>query len=181
MDKKEFTAIMKTLAVNSSVELDTGTLTLYYEIFKNIATIDEFREAAKKVLTTWKFSRMPPIGEILEHIGDRPKQIENIATVEANRILAHLQAWGGLKWPVLDDPITQYLMTRRWKYDTWASNVLESELKWWVKEFVQAYQAHVEADDLLQINSNAPENIKKLIKDIGGKDAATREGSSTDS
>jgi len=164
---KEFYAIMKTMAVNSGVELTKEVLHLYFEIFKNIATIEEFREAAKKVLVTWKYSRMPPIAEIMEHIGDRPQQIENKATVEANRILAHLQAWGGTKWPVLDDPVTEYLMRRRWKYDTWASNVLESEFKWWVKEFVAAYIAHSDADDKLKIE-DVPDRIKPLIKDIGG-------------
>lgn len=168
MDREEFAAIMKTLAVNSSVELDKGTLSLYYEIFKNIATIEKFREAAKKVLITWKYSRMPPIAEIIGALGEPAQQIEHLATIEANNILAHLKQWGATKWPVLDDPITKFLMTGRWKYDTWAANVLESEIVWWAKEFIAAYQAYKESYFLERIE-DVPGRIKPLIEDIGGK------------
>ena len=168
MDHKEFAGLMKAMAINAGVELEKGTLMLYYETFKNIATIDEFREACKRVLMTWKYSRLPPIAVILENIGDKPQQIEHKAVVEANRILAHLKEWGSRKWPVLDDPVTKYLMTRRWYYPSWSQNLLESEEKWWVKEFVEAYQAHSAADDALQLE-DVPDRIKPLIENIGGK------------
>ena len=62
--------------------------------------------------------------------------------MEADKIIAHLNFNGAGVFPKFNDPITNYLMTRRWPYQNWAKDILESEIKWWVKEFCEAYKAH---------------------------------------
>lgn len=168
-DHKEFVGIMKTLAINAGVSLEKEVLDLYYTAFKGVFSSEEFKEAAVKVLRTWTYNRMPPIAEILKHTKEKAPQIESVALVQANYIITHLQQHGSTKWPELKDPITKYLMTRRWRYSDWAASVLDSEIKWWVKEFVTSYQAHNEAYDAVQIE-DVPDRIKPLIENIGGTD-----------
>ena len=67
--------------------------------------------------------------------------LEDRALVEANNILTHLRYNGATRTPDMQDPITKDLMTNRWPYRAWASRVIESELKWWVKEFCDAYRS----------------------------------------
>lgn len=151
MNDKEiyaFTAIMKGLAINAGVDL-TGDVLRLYRAAMNGFTIEQISEGAKSVLLTWKYNRMPPLAVIIDHIDGAPIEIEHKALIEANKILEHLNFNGANVLPKIKDPIAKYLMTRRWPYQLWAKNVLESELKWWVKEFCEAYKAHDGAPEIL--------------------------------
>lgn len=64
------------------------------------------------------------------------------AEIEAGKVLDHLHRYGKGGIPEFGDPITRHLMTTRWRYGSWAAYVIESDLKWWHKDFVRAYQAH---------------------------------------
>jgi len=55
-------------------------------------------------------------------------------------------------------------MTFRWKYQTWAATVAESELKWWRKEFLEAYQAHAENGGAQMLGGNV--KLKQLAAGI---------------
>lgn len=128
-------------------------------------TDDQCKKAFNRVMAKSKW--FPKPADLIEAIEADKPQIESVALVQANNIVAHLQQWGSTKWPALDDTITHHLMTRRWKYDIWAKDVLESELKWWVKEFVRAYLAYSEAYEMVQIE-DVLDRIKPLIENIGG-------------
>ena len=129
---------------------------------------EQIEQAAIAVLWAWRWNRMPPVAVILDEIpGAKIPGIEHKALAEANRIVAHLQLHGKTVVPVLPDPITRHLMTSRWPYQRWAATVLESELKWWVKEFVEAYQA-VEMTG--PPPAAIPNTVRKLLAAIGGHD-----------
>lgn len=161
-DTKQFAAIMKALAINAGVELTDDILKLYRAAFKEF-TIEQIQTAAISVLSIWEYNRMPPIGIIIKHIDGAPVQIEHKALIEANKILEHLNFHGATKHPETNDPVTKHLMTRRWPYETWAKNVLESELKWWVKEFCAAYMAH---DGDPEILIEGPKELRKLASGL---------------
>ena len=163
-DKIRFTAAMKALAVNASVEITKDTLRLYFEALKDF-DISEIETGTHKLLLEWEYNRMPPLSALVKKIqGEQPK-IEDRALVEANKILDHLRLYGATKWPEMSDPITRQLMSTRWHYLKWAGQVVESELKWWVKEFVEAYQSTNAVNPALEI----PEQIRPLLKIIGGE------------
>lgn len=126
-------------------------------------TDDQCKKAFDDIMASSKW--FPKPAEIILAINKDVAKIEDRAIVEANKILIHLNLNGAGKWPALDDPITKHLMTSRWVYDRWARDVLESELKWWVKEFIEAYRAYSETEAPLQIEVS--DEIKPLVNDIG--------------
>ena len=162
-NKKEFSGIMKALALNSGVEFTKDSLRLYFAALETFS-INQVRDAAKNILTTWEFNRIPPIAILIKAIKKEPA-IEDTALIMAHRIIVHLKADGSGIFPYLEgDRIAEHLMKNRWPYYSWASTVLESELKWWVKEFSEAYRAHVSAEKTIQIET--PEEVKPLIENM---------------
>lgn len=161
MNKDKFSAAMKALAVNAGTELTKDILSLYYETLKRF-TDDQFDSAVKKILLTWKYNRIPPIAVIVENIEQNgPQRIEDRAEIQATYVISCI----GQNYPVFSDPVTAHLMSRRWRWNTWAPAVLESELKWWAKEFKDAYRAFSGPDTTLQIEE-MPE-LRKLTENIG--------------
>ncbi len=160
-DTERFKAAMKTLASNSSVILEKDVRRIIYLALKHYS-IDQIEEGCAKVLRTWKFTRMPPVAIIAEAIeGDQPK-LEDKALMCANEIIAHLYAHGSREPLQVADPVAQELMSRRWPYTQWAQTVLTDDLKWWVKDFCAAYEAHTRVEPV-QIGHD----VKKLLENIG--------------
>ncbi len=160
-DAGKFTEIMVGLSENYSAELSRVGLKLRFEALRGYA-IEQIEAAAVKLLRTRKFTTMPTVADFVEAIDGQAPSIEHKALSEANRIIAHLNIHGATTWPDLTDPITKRLMITRWIYPRWASQVLESELKWWAKEFVAAYQAEQITDPQL-----IPHQVKGLLAQIG--------------
>lgn len=106
---------------------------------------------------------VPDLLEYLEGLTPQPA-IEATATVEADKIISHLKVYGGSKQPEITDSITKYLMSQRWPYLDWSRQILESELVWWKKEFVESYQSHLSTGNV-QIEATG-KNLK-LVEGIG--------------
>ncbi len=165
-DKKQFAGIIKVLAVNAGIEFTKDIARFYFQSLKNYS-IEQIEEGCKGVLLTWEQRRMPPMAILVKHIDGEVQPVEDRALVMANQIVSHLNQWGGSKHPDLNgDPIAIELMSRRWNYKAWASNVIESELHWWVKEFCEAYRAYSESDMTL---IEAPAEVRALVSGIGGE------------
>jgi hypothetical protein len=161
-DKIRFTAAMKALAVNASIEITKDTLRLYFEALKDF-DISEIEAGTHKLLLEWEYNRMPPLSALVKKIqGSQPK-IEDRALVEANKILDHLRLHGAGVWPDLSDPVTRQLMTTRWHYLTWAAQCVESENHWWVKEFCEAYRSTNAVNPALEI----PDRVRPMLKMVG--------------
>ena len=163
MQYERFVVAMKALAVNAGVDLPKDVLNLYFKALKNIPT-EDFEQGIKKVLLTWEYNRIPPLAIIIKAIqGNEPGQIEDNAEIQATHVISCI----GQKKPVFSDSVTAHLMVRRWPWHRWAPTVLESELKWWVKEFKDAYRAFSGSETPLQIEGSMPAEIKKLAEGIG--------------
>jgi len=170
-DSTKFATVMKVLAVNAGVELTKDMLRVYFEALKAFS-IEQIQEGTKAVLLEWRYARMPPLAVIIDHITGRGAKIEDRALVLANEIIAHLRIWGATRYPDLShDSLAAYLMLRRWPYKAWASQVIESELHWWAKEFCEAYRTYSETDLPLEIEG--PEELKQLATSIGNVDKET--------
>jgi len=165
-DKAKFSACMKALAVNASTEISKDALVVYFNALKDL-DIKTVEEATKHILLTWEFNRMPPISEIVK-FATGSGQIEDRALVMANKIVAHVEVHGASEFPnfLREDPIAAFLMTTRWRYYTWAANVLSSELKWWIREFVEAYRSYEKTGTPLSIEAGS--GVKQLVAGIGG-------------
>ena len=143
-DGKKFSEIMFGLAENyPGTKLTTNGLLMRFKAMKEFS-IDQVGQAATTLLKTHRFNTMPTVGDFISIIdagfGNIP--IEDRAEIEAGKVLDHLRKYGKVVSPEFEDPITQYLMTTRWRYCSWAAYVIESDLKWWFRDFVRAYKVH---------------------------------------
>jgi len=161
-DEPKFAQIMLGMADNFRDTITKEGMSMRFDIL-NEFSIDQVEAAARKIMATRKYTKMPPVAEFIEAInGNQANQVEDRAEIQATYVISCI----GQKHPVFNDPVTAHLMLKRWNWSTWAPAVLESELKWWAKEFKEAYRAFSGSETPLQIEA-APE-IKKLIATIGG-------------
>ena len=173
-DGKKFSEIMLGLAENyPGTNLTMNGLKMRFEAMKEF-TIDQVGQAATTLLKTHRFNTMPTVGDFISTIdagfGNIP--VEDRAEIEAGKVIDHLHKHGKEVIPEFEDPITQYLMTTRWRYCSWAAYVIESDLKWWFRDFVRAYKVHA-AGAGLDCLSDLP-GLKQLAGQISnwGKEDA---------
>ena len=105
---------------------------------------------------------VPDLNEFIEK--EQNDLDESVPAIEADRVIAHLNAHGGSAPLPANDPITGYLMTSRWPYQTWAAGVLTKDIVWWRKDFIEAYKNRKLAGVPRQIEAS-PE-VKRLVQEI---------------
>lgn len=154
----ELAEIMFGLAGNFGDTIDEYTVKMWLRCFEaDGVTIDQIRKAAIKIMQNAEFPKMPTYGQFRKYIFGSER---DNAQVQADVVLVALQQNGSRVKPKFLDPVTDHLMSTRWKWSQWASTVLEDEIKWWRKEFVEAYQSYAN-------NPEKIENIKKLTASSG--------------
>ena len=161
-DKKRFIQIMMGVADNFRDKISNQGLSMRFDMLKGYK-IEQIDAAAKQIMIARKYTKMPTIAEFFEILqgGEQDRALS-----EANNIVIHLTTHGTSISPQCEDPTTKYLMEKRWPYQNWAAKILESEIKWWIKEFTEAYLSYQKINTVPQIeNSN---RMKKLIVNIGG-------------
>ena len=115
-----------------------------YDISQVIAAGDWLMKHREKT-----FPAMPMVSEFIKAIDSQTSpQIssKSLAEIQVDQVLENLRHYGSRSLLKVEDPITAFLMSRRWPYQQWASTVLEKNLTWWRKEFIEAYQAYSERD-----------------------------------
>jgi len=159
-NEKRFVQIMLGMADNFRDNITKEGMVMRFDMLKNYS-IDQVESAAKQIILIRKYTKMPPVAEFIEAIEGQKSKIEDKALVIANNIISHLRTHGSHIFPKIEDPIALKLMKNRWPYYEWASTVLESELKWWVKEFCEAYKSYsvIESPPAIE----APNDVKKLV------------------
>ncbi len=161
-DFKRFSRALGTLAEIHDKKMSPTMIKTYFSALSRL-NIVQVEKAISRAITTTRFFPKPV--ELIELAGGGEPQIEDQALVEANEIIAHLQRHGAHVPPPLDDPVTKYLMSRRWPYQKWASQMLDAELKWWAKEFCDAYRAHSAKDHAPEIDG--PPRLRLLARAVG--------------
>jgi len=170
MNKQERQALAEILfglAGNFGDTVDNNTVKIWARGFESEGiSLDQIRYAALKILKTRTISKMPTFAEFLEAINGSNK---DNAQAQADIVLETLQQRGSRINPKFLDPVTAHLMSTRWKWERWAPNVTEDEVKWWRKEFIEAYQAYAGRPEMVEEVQKlaAPERLKKLVSGIG--------------
>ena len=147
-DFKRFSRALGTLAEVHDKKMSPTLIKTYFSALSKL-NIVQVEKAISRAITSTRFFPKPV--ELIELAVGAEPQIEDKALVEAGYIIAHLQRHGAHVYPAIEDPITKYLMSRRWPYQKWASQILDAELKWWEKEFCDAYRAHSAKDHAPEI------------------------------
>ncbi len=172
-DKKQFAAIMYGVADNFGGQISKDGLRLRFEALSNL-DIDEVSRVATWLINnrTATFPAIPTVKEFrdaLENLDGPKPSPRSRAEIQADKVLAKLKYHGRAGKADFEDPITQELMTTRWPYRAWASLVLEKELVWWRKEFIQAYQAYSEQSQIEALPQAETRKIAApVLKLVGG-------------
>ncbi len=141
-------------------------MTMRFDMLKEY-TIQQVEDAAKQIMLTRKYTKMPTIADFIEALtADIPK-LEDKALVFANEIIAHSRTQGSNVFPPGLDDTAKHLMTRRWPYAEWSATVLTSELTWWVKEFREAYKIYSGLPENSKLLGHPHKDIKALLQNIG--------------
>ena len=166
-DRERFSKIMFALAENyPGTQLSTIGLRMRFEALKEYS-IEQISEAGIMLMKTHRFNSMPTVGDFIAVIEKaRGKiSIEAQAGLQANEVLTYFRKFGRTITPLFEDAITRHLMNTRWRYRQWAATVLESDLKWWRKEFTETYMAHAAGIDS-GLFLPAGEKLRKIAQGV---------------
>ncbi|KKK53259.1 hypothetical protein LCGC14_3096560 [marine sediment metagenome] len=162
-DKKRFTEIMLGMADNFRDELSKPGLQFRFDALKEFS-IEQVEVAAFKIIKARKYNKMPPVGEIVEAIQGPAPQIEDVAEIQAAEVIRQISPVGYYGCPVFSDPITDRLFQGRFRWQSVCS-LAESELRWFVREFKEAYRAYNVVVETPRLEASG--ELKKLSENIG--------------
>ena len=138
-ERQQFGTIMVGLAENFDTSLSAPGVKMRFEALKGYS-IEEIEQASYSLLRTRKFTKMPTVAEIEEHI--QGGSIEDQAQVESSKVLKAIGEQGRYASVVFDDPVTQAVI--QFHYDGWP-NICSQELKdrrFFLQEFQKAYASY---------------------------------------
>ncbi len=169
---QELSEVLFGLAGNFGDTLDESTVRMWIRAFEaDGISVSQVKEASLKILGTRKISKMPTYAEFLDYIVGSS---EDRAQQQADVVLYYLRKHGRMGKPAFDDAITAYLMETRWPYQRWAASLMEGELKWWRKEFIQAYQSYARYPERFpakhQHQIDVQKHLQGLIDRIGNEE-----------
>jgi hypothetical protein len=138
-DLKKFASIMVAMAENFSAQLSNAGIVMRFEAMIDL-TIEEIEQAAKEILRSRKFLKMPTVAEFIEHVRGDP---ESKALVQASRVLEAIKRHGANASVAFDDPITQAVI--RYGFGGWiktCGELLSENEKWFIRDFCRIYQGY---------------------------------------
>jgi hypothetical protein len=169
-DKNKFASVMYGLAGNFGGKLSKDDLKLRF------TALIEYSIKDISLAGTWllknRVATYPPVPttkEIIDAISKTKGKLENkeVAEIEADKILRLLKQWGRECGTRFKDPVTDYLMVYRWNFQ-YLGGLSEKDLKWWRKDFIEAYKdTELQKDNFLDVADKAgmipAKNLTRLL------------------
>lgn len=118
-------------------------------------SIEQVRAAAIQIMKTRKYTKLPTPADFLDMLKPQENNKE-IAETQADDVLDALRGLGPYTLPNFKDPITQELMTRRWPWRTFCMELMSDHVKWWRRDFVEAYCEKKASGNLQPLPPPAP-------------------------
>jgi len=149
--RQKFATVMWGVAEDFGGKLSKDGLRMRFQALQEYS-IEEITQAGTWLLKNREkaFPAVPTTKEfidVIESKGVPQISAKSRAELQADEVIATLMSKGRKASGGFEDPITSHLMSRRWPYHKWAPTVLEDEVKWWKKDFVEAYMAHAERNE----------------------------------
>ncbi len=141
-DKKKFATVIKGLAGNFGGKVSKDDLRLRFTALIDYSIADIGKAG------TWllkhrekEFPPVPTTKEIIDAIDKVSGKLETKtkAGLECDKVIKALNYFVREFTILFKDKTTQYLMTNRWTFYQ-LGMMKEEDLKWWRKDFVQAYE-----------------------------------------
>jgi hypothetical protein len=170
-EKERFATVMWGLAEDFGGKITSEGLKIRFMALEEY-TIDQITQAATWLLKYREktFPAVPTTKEIIGVIQNNGAAIDykSAAEVQVDVVLKKLKFEGRTGEIDFDDRITRQLMSVRWPYHSWAASVMEKDLVWFRKEFVEAYQAYGSNEKQLPL-LNAPDNVLSIAQNLSKK------------
>jgi len=166
-ERTAFTRIMVGIAENFSAQTSTAGLNLRFMALKEFS-LQQIEAAAVKILTNRNAMGMPTVAEFISAIiGEQKKS--DLAESQVNEVMKQIRSVGSYGTPIFEDRLTRELLSSRWSFRSLCA-MTETELKWWVKEFIDAYQSMDRTEKRAQIECGGSQErkLKLLSGGIGG-------------
>lgn len=188
--KTRFAEIMQGLAENFGGELSKPGLQMRFELLRAFP-IEAVEQMALRLLATRKYTRMPTVAEMLEHLGEG--SVEDRAELEAAKVLNAIGDVGGYQSVVFDDPVTMAVI--HGSYGGWrllCAETSEADARWFRQQFAKTYAAYARRDvkvfghlpGQLEIDAAAGESLHTpkpvLVGDHGRARAVLEAGENRD-
>jgi hypothetical protein len=135
-EKIRLTDIIQGAAELLNRELSPIALVLYVKTLEDL----DFNEASKAfsaIISESKF--FPAPAEVRERVIGPPEKLEDLAIIEAAKVVAAISRYGHYESVVFDDPVTMAVIQQQFGGWERACEKTEEEDKFWRKDFVKAY------------------------------------------
>lgn len=163
-------SILLRLARYYQIEIPgNDVLELYHQALDGLS-IEQISGAASRHVRQSRF--FPKVCELIELAKPSEPKIESTAEQQAAAVIQTIRNYGQNYKPTWADPITAHLMMGRFNYAALCQTLTESETKWFVKEFMQAYCAIEDVSSKSKsLMLDAPEGLKQIT--LGLKNLTT--------
>lgn len=137
-DFPAFAQLMQGIAECCNRALSARGVALYFHLLRGYA-IDDVRAAALAILTTRKYTTLPMPADFLEYLNGG--SLEDVACIEAHKVLEAIRQHGGYKSVAFDNAVTQAVIMRG--YGGWArlcaSCGVQDGEDWFQRQFVKLW------------------------------------------
>jgi hypothetical protein len=138
----EFASSLTAMASVFDKAITPQVTEIYFRILEQFS-IEEVERGISKACTTLKF--FPKPAEMIDCIAGGQVALEDKAQVEAARVLTAIKRVGTYSSVVFDDPVTQAVIAQYFGGWHRFADMREAEEKWFLKDFVKAYQSFTRA------------------------------------
>lgn len=139
-DREQFLNAFGTLCVTFDKEPSELLINVYFEALSYFP-IEQIEKAISQAIATLKFFPKPV--ELIDIAAGGGGRLEDIAEVEAGRVLNAVRRHGHYASVKFEDPVTNAVILRSFGgWVTLARDMRSDQQKWFLKDFAKAYQAY---------------------------------------
>jgi len=166
-DKIRFAQIMAGMADNFRDSVTKEGMAMRFEMLSDYS-IHQIETAAKKILQTRKYTKMPPVAEFIEAINGKSIPVEMIAEEQWGEVIRQMREVGSWGEPVFKDKTTERLLTIRFHYKDLCA-MTTHELSFVRKEFISAYVAKSNCDEKEKIDYHPDTKLRQIAGGLFGE------------
>ena len=137
--EKFLNAFMSVWSVHKTTDPQEIVLDAYWDVLSEF-DIKDVEKAFGYALTKLKF--FPKPYELISFLESGPGEIEDIAIIEADKVVKAIREVGQYKSVTFDNPVTMAVVNQGWGGWIKTCNLMVDDIKWFKKDFVKIYKAY---------------------------------------
>lgn len=166
-NEKEIAKALALMFATYEREPKRDVIMVYVSLLKKYDLLS-IRKAISKAVDESEYCPRP--ATILKHLKPTQDDLQSRATTEAARVVESIRRDNTdcLK----GDKLTTYLMNSRWNLKILQDTMLESEIKWFIKEFIESYISFSKSKIIEQIKESdvlSQGSSHSLVNDLTSK------------